>query len=124
MESADTITARATRLQKGLEAAFGVRAKTLNKALRRTGRRLPRRLHKQAQVIVDAQGLGGSPKLMRQVDSAALNTAETRVLDYLKNIDRADARKGRILGIAGAVAFNLLLVMGLLVGWMWWTGVV
>lgn len=124
MENADTIAARATRLQKGLETAFGVRARTLDKALRRTGRRLPRRLQKQAGIIVEAQGFGGNPKLLRRFDTAALNTAETQVLDYLNGIDRADARLGRILGIAGAMAFNLLLVLGLLVGWMWWTGVV
>ena len=55
MESAETIAARATRMQQGLERAFGVRAKTLDKALKRTGRRLPR-----PQALFLAAGTGAA----------------------------------------------------------------
>ncbi len=120
MESAETIAARATRMQQGLERAFGVRAKTLDKALKRTGRRLPRRLRAEAARIVDAQGYGGHPRLMRQVDVAALDHAEARVLDYLNSIDRADRRKGRLLSLAGIVVFNMLIVVTAFIVWMWW----
>ncbi len=122
METSETIEARAARVQQGLQGAFGVRARTLDKALKRTGRRLPKRLHTEAKRIVAAQDLGGNPKLMQRVDAAALDRAETRVLDYLKGIDRADARKGRILGLTAIVVFNLLVVGGAFVLWMWWTG--
>ncbi|WP_415921689.1 hypothetical protein [Tateyamaria sp. SN6-1] len=122
MESAETIQARADRVQEGLERAFGVRAKTLDKALRRTGRRLPRRLRAEARHIVDAQGFGGAPRLMRQVDGAVLDRAEARVLEYLKGIDRADRRKGRLLALAGVIAFNILFVVTAFIVWMWWTG--
>ncbi|WP_299694996.1 hypothetical protein [uncultured Tateyamaria sp.] len=122
MESAETIAARAARLQEGLERAFGVRAKSLDTALRRTGRRLPRRLRAEARRVVDAQKFGGQPKLMRQVDAAALDRAEGRVLDYLGGIDRADRRKGRLLALAGVLAFNLLFVVTAFIVWMWWTG--
>ncbi|MEO0745119.1 MAG: hypothetical protein AAFY49_07190 [Pseudomonadota bacterium] len=122
MESPETIAARAARVQDGLHRAFGVRAKSLDKALSRTGRRLPRRLRAEARRIVDAQSLGGQPKLMRQVDATALDRAETRVLDYLGNIDRAEARKGRLLALAAVIAFNVLFVATGFIVWMWWTG--
>ena len=122
MESADTINARAARVQAALTKAFGVRAGTLDKALKRTGRRLPRRSKAEARRIVDAQGYGGQPRLMRQIDAARLDRAEARVLEYLQNIDRAEQRRGRILGILAVVVFNLLLVAGAFVLWMWWTG--
>lgn len=122
MESADTINARAARIQAALTKAFGVRARTLDKALKRTGRRMPRRIMAEARRIVDAQGYGGQPRLMRQIDAARLDRAEARVLDYLQNIDRAEQRRGRILGILAVVVFNLLLVAGAFVLWMWWTG--
>lgn len=122
METTQTIEARAARLQNGLQAAFGVKARTLEKALKRAGRRLPKRLHKEARLIVDAQRLGGNPKLMQRVDGVALSRAETRVLDHLKGIDRAEARKGRLLGLAGILVFNLLVVCAAFVVWMWWTG--
>lgn len=122
MESADTIAARAARLQDGLNAAFGVRAASLDKALRRTGRRLPRRLRTEAARIVTAQAYGGQPRLLRQVDGRALDRAEARVLDYLRNIDRAEMRKGRLINLAAAIAANVLFVLAAFVLWMWWTG--
>ena len=122
METQDSIQARADRVQSALGAAFGVRAKTLDAALRRTGRRMPKRLHADARKIVAAQSFGGHPKLMRQVDGAALTLAETRIVAFLNGIDRADRRKGLWLGIAAAIAFNILLVLAAVVFWMWWTG--
>lgn len=122
METQDSIQARAARVQDALAAAFGVRAKSLDKALRRTGRRLPKRLHAEARKIVAAQAFGGHPRLMRQVDGAALSSAEDRIVAFLSGIDRADRRKGLWLGIAAAVAFNILLVFTAVIVWMWWTG--
>ncbi|MEM8653326.1 MAG: hypothetical protein AAGF36_01160 [Pseudomonadota bacterium] len=122
METQASIQDRADRLQAALVTAFGVSGKSLAVALRRTGRRLPRRLHVEAQKIVQAQGFGGHPKRLRQIDSAALSLAETRVVTFLDGIDRADRRKGFWLGMAGAVAFNILVVVAAVVTWMWWAG--
>ncbi|WP_420012920.1 hypothetical protein [Tateyamaria sp.] len=123
METQQSIDARATRILRGLETAFGVRATTLAKALRKTGRRLPKRLQNEAERIVKAQGLGGHPKLMQQVDGAALDTAEAKVVAHLKTIDRADQRKGRMMAVAGAIVFNLLLVGAGFVAWMVWADI-
>ena len=102
--------------------AFGVKAKTLDKALRKTGRRLPKRLRHEAARIVEAQGFDGHPKLLQRVDGAALDAAEAKLCAYLKGIDRAEARKDRWLSIAGAIAFNILLVAGCYIAWLVWTG--
>lgn len=122
METQDSITARATRVQSALDGAFGVRAKTLSRALRKTGRRLPRRLHKDAGLIVAAQNLGGNPKLLRQADTRALDGATERVVSWLDTVDRADARRGYWIGIGAMIGFNILAVLGAVVVWMWWTG--
>ena len=122
METEASINKRATRVQSALDGAFGVRAKTLKVALRKTGRRLPKRLHAKAQQIVVAQSYGGQPKLLRQVDSAALKQAEEAVVAWLDTIDRADRRKGFWIGIGAMIGFNILLVIGGVVVWMWWTG--
>ncbi|MEX0371528.1 MAG: hypothetical protein AB3N09_12920 [Tateyamaria sp.] len=122
METQESITARAERVKSALETAFGVRGRSLAIAVRRTGRRIPKRIRTDALRIVDAQGVGGHPKRLRQVDGAALAAAERRVLHYLQGIDRADARKGRLLGIAGAVAFNVLLVLIAFIAWLVWAG--
>ncbi|WP_223422398.1 hypothetical protein [Tateyamaria pelophila] len=122
METQQTINARAERVERALNEAFGVKAKSLGKALRKTGRRLPKRLRSEAELIVAAQGLGGHPKLIKRVDGGALDAAEARVSAYLKTVDRAEARKTRLLSMAAAIAFNILLIAGGFVAWMVWTG--
>ena len=122
METEDSINKRSARVQGALDKAFGVRAKSLAAALRKTGRRMPRRLHVQAQHIVDAQGLGGHPKLLRQVDSSNLAQAENAVVSWLGNVDRADQRKGFWIGVGATLGFNILLIVAGVVFWMWWTG--
>lgn len=122
METQDSIDARAKRVQSALDGAFGVRAKTLKAALRKTGRRMPKRLHKDAGQIVAAQDLHGNPKLMRQLDTSALAAAEERVVLWLDTVDRGDVRKGYWIWVGAMIGFNLLLVIGAVVVWMWWTG--
>lgn len=122
METPETINARVARLESGLNEAFGVKAKSLEKALRKTGRRLPRRLRTEAGRIVDAQGMGGNPKLAKRIDSVALDVAEARLSEYLSSIDRADARKGRLISLAATIAFNVLIVIAAFIIWMVWTG--
>lgn len=122
METETSIEKRAARVQGALDGAFGVRAGTLERALRKTGRRLPKRLRGQAGVIVAAQALGGHPKMLRQIDSAALGRAEETLVTWLDKIDRADRRKGVWIGIGAAIGFNILLVVAGVVFWMWSTG--
>lgn len=122
METETRIQARADRLQSALTAAFGVSARSLDAALRRVGRRLPKRLQADARKIVVAQSLEGHPKLMRQLDAKALSLAEDRVLAFLDGIDRADRRKGFWLSIGAAIAFNILVILAGVVVWMWWAG--
>lgn len=122
METEATIKERSKRVKSALDGAFGVRAKTLDKALRKTGRRMPKRLHAQARLIVDAQSLGGNPKLMRRIDGAAIARAEEDVVNWLDTVDRADRRRGFWIWAGSMVGFNLLIVVAGVVTWMWWTG--
>ncbi|MEM6373559.1 MAG: hypothetical protein AAF727_12375 [Pseudomonadota bacterium] len=122
METEDSINARSARVQSALDGAFGVRAGSLERALRKTGRRMPKKLHVQAQRIVEAEEAGGNPKLLRQIDSVTLSQAEDMVVTWLDAIDRADRRRAFWTGIGAALGFNFLLIVGLVVLWMWWTG--
>lgn len=122
METEDSIKERSVRVQSALEGAFGVRAKTLTRALGKTGRRLPRRLRADAMQIAEAEGYGGNPKLLRTVDGPALSAAEDRVVVWLDTVDRADARRGYWIGIGAMIGFNIFLGVAGVVFWMWWTG--
>ena len=121
MERAEIIHQRSARVQSALEGAFGVRAKTLAKALRKTGRRLPKRLRVEAGLIAQAEALGGNPKLLRQVDGVALARAEAAVVTWLDSVDRAEQRRGFWIWVGAMVGFNMIAVIAGVVTWMWWT---
>lgn len=122
METEHSIKERSERVQSALESAFGVRAKSLPRALRKAGRRLPRRLRADAAQIAIAEGYGGNPKLLRTVDGTSLAAAEERVVVWLDTVDRADAWRGYWTGVGAMVGFNVLLIVAVVVSWMWWTG--
>ncbi|MGJ8616184.1 MAG: hypothetical protein ACSHWS_05030 [Sulfitobacter sp.] len=118
------IAAKSLAIRQQLEAKLGVRSRDLSQALRRAGRQLPRQVRAQAEVLVAAEKQAGHPKLARQLDDGAVRTAYTNVTAHLRTIDVADARKGRILGVAAVIAFNLLLVIVAFIVWLWWRGYV
>ena len=118
------IDASAARITAAMHTAYGGRGKSLTSSLRRAGRLMTKYLHAQAQQIVDAQKLGGNPRLLCRLDAAALANAERLLLDHLKAVDAADRRKGVILGILGVIAFNLLVVATGFIIWLVWAGYV
>lgn len=122
MISQEDIDAQSDRFRAALKATFGVGGSTLSKAVKRAGRLLPSHVRAAAQTVIEAGAHGGNPKLLRQVDPQSLAKAERTFFEFIDSIDVADRRKGKILGVLGAIAFNLLLVLALLLAWLHWRG--
>ncbi len=101
---------------------FGVRTRSLDKAMRKIGRRVPSRLHDQAKVISEARALAGHPKLMLQADSQAVQKAFDEITAHLKTIDVTDRRKGAVLDVLGSISLNLIGLFLLLVAFLLWKG--
>ena len=116
------IARQVEQVQALLSAKFGIRPAALPVMVRRAGRRLPRLIRARAQELCDAQAQAANPKLARQLDQTQTMRAFNEVTTFLGGIDVADRRRGVILGLAGAVASNLLLVFAGFVLWMWWRG--
>ena len=122
MTDAEDIEARIEALRGQLAAVYKVKGKDLATALGRARRLLPRPVRKAGAVLVDGQRMLGHPGLERMVDFAALRRASDQVADHLEGVDVADLRKGRLLALAGMVAFNVILVAAGVVVWMVWSG--
>lgn len=101
---------------------FSFKAKTLQKAMHKIGRRLPKRVHQQADVLIKAETLSGHPKLSRMLDADAARKAHEALRAALDEIDPKDRRKGAILGVLGTLSFNLFTVVGLIVVVLLWRG--
>lgn len=115
-----TYHARAEALSEALQARLGVRGRGLEARLRRAGRRLPAPARRAGREIVEAGRKIEHPKLARMIDAGRVDAAFDTVNRHLKGIDRAEARRGALLGLAGALVFNLLLLaflVGLLMRW-------
>lgn len=118
------IAAKSLAIRALLEAKLGVKSRNLSQAMRRAGRLLPRGVRAQGAVLAQAEVRAGHPSIARQLDAATVQSAYSDVTAHLRSIDAADARKGRILGLAAAVVFNVLLVIAAFIIWLWWRGYV
>ena len=122
MTDGEDLRARIEDLRLKLRQVHGIRGRDLGQAVRRSKLFLPRRIRKEALRLAEAEPLLGNPKLERTIDFAALHAAHRVVADHLNSVDVADLRRGRLLGIAGAMAVNVILVVVLFIVWLRWTG--
>ncbi|THH37082.1 hypothetical protein E4Z66_09100 [Aliishimia ponticola] len=120
-ESQDT-QSRLDDVRAQLRAVHRVRGRSLEQAVRRSRRLLPREVRRDAQVLVRAEQALGHPLLQMQTDMDAVRRAQDNVQRHLDSIDLADRRRGRLLGLAGVLAFNFLVVGALFLGWLIWSG--
>lgn len=116
------LDARLEQLLGLFETHLGVKAATLDKAVARAGRRLPKQLRRKAEVLIAAEANAGNPILMRQVNQAALETAYQDLQRHLQANDLKEQRRTRQLNMLAGIAFNLLLVLVAFLAWLWWQG--
>ncbi|PIE13173.1 MAG: hypothetical protein CSA70_06235 [Rhodobacterales bacterium] len=115
-------SAHADALNDLLAARLGLRRGGFVARMSRAGRRLPRHLHRDGEMIAQAMALETHPKLRRRVDTGAVAQAHDRIRDHLLSIDPADRRKGAILSLLASLAVNLLGVAALLLAVLKWRG--
>lgn len=124
MRASSDIGALARELETRLDDKLGLRKGAFPARVKRAGRRIPKWVHREAAVISEALTLDAHPKLRRRIDVAQVQRAHDRIRQHLDAIDPADRRLGLILGMLGALAFNLLLFAALVLGFLKWQGLI
>lgn len=124
MTESNDITKAADDLQRLLADKLGLKKGGFGARIRRAGRRLPRRVHRDAQVITAALELAAHPKLRRRIDARAVSAAHRRMRLHLEAIDPRDRRIGFVLSMLGGLAFNLLAAGALLIALLQWRGLI
>lgn len=117
-------TDRLASLRGALADKLGARGHDLSGQLRRAGRRLPRRLRREAQLLVRAEEMGRHPKFARLVDPRMVARAEGRLSRHLEGIDSAAIRRGRAKDRVALLALYVLATSVLVVALLWWRGLV
>ena len=115
------IIAKAEEVRLALRAKLNALGRTLTNAVGHVGRLLPKKLAKQAAIIVMAQGLSGNPKLMRRIDMGAINTAHSDIMTFLDAIDVQERRKTRVLHWFSGMVFNLIVIVTCFIVWLAWS---
>ena len=107
-----------------LRDRLGTAGPDLGRQVRRAGRRLPRRVRREAEFLARAESMARHPRLARLVDPRQTERAAGRVSRHLLRIDRARLRRDRIRDGAAAFALCLLATFALVVTLLWWRGIV
>ena len=123
MDSKD-LTHKVAHLNTLLEQKLSLRKGSLGKRADRAGRRLPKWVRRNLHQIDQAHSMAGNPRLARLIDAQALEKAYAAAERHLASIDPKERRKDRLLGLLGALAFNLLLLAALLLAVLRWQGVI
>lgn len=124
MTARDDIAPHLQEVSTLLHERLGARGRDLGRQVRRAGRRLPRRLRAEAAVLVQAAEMAAHPRLARRVDGAAVARAARVLSDHLRQVNPAERRRTRIVGMAAVVAFNLMVLGAGVVGVLVWRGYV
>ena len=118
------VAEKTARLVGLMDKHLGTRGKSFEQSLRRAGRQLPRGLRAKGRMLIEAETYAAHPKLMRQVDMAAVDSAVRDFETFLSGIDRAEARKTRALNMAARLAFQFLVIAVALLVFLRWRGLV
>ena len=98
------------------------RGRDLRAKLRRTGILMPKRVKREAGYLADAAKLVENPKLFKMVDQTRVKFAHRLCLEYLRDVDPYERRKGMLLSSLGGLAFGLLGLFGIVIGVLVWQG--
>lgn len=105
------IRARTNSLADKMSAQLRVKGDGLAEVTQRAGRKLPNRLRKDAQVMIDAEALSGHPKLARRIDARNVIRADNRLNSFLDKQNPAAERRGEILDVVARIAFVFVAIV-------------
>ena len=106
----DAIADHARQISELLETRMRIKGRSLDQQIHKSGRRLPRRIKRDAKRVAQAATLTQNPKLARMVDPAEVDGPAANVIAHLKGIDPHEVMKDRILITLAKIAAFVIVV--------------
>lgn len=119
-----TVQQMADRVAALMEQRLKIGGTGLSAKLKRGGRRLPRKVRREAEYLAGVSELAMHPKVQMMLDEARIAQAYDTCVRYLNPLGARDRLLDRVLGIGGSIAFALLVVGGGLIAVMAWRGLI
>ncbi|WIV51461.1 hypothetical protein QQG91_03155 [Marivivens sp. LCG002] len=111
-------------LESLLEEKLRLRTGHLRDRLSKARYRLPRRLRKDVEFILQADYMTRNPHLAIMVSETRFQGAVRAISAYLADLDPAQERKNRLLNLAALIALYVLMTGAGVVGVMVWRDLV
>ena len=124
MTSDHDIGGAVARLDRLFEDRLRLKRGDFDARAKRARGMLPRRLRRDLAALLEARKVAGHPKLARMLDGASLHAASSRLEAYIKSVDIADRRRGRLLLLLSGIMLNLLIIFALVMAVLLWRGLV
>ncbi|MCX7301105.1 MAG: hypothetical protein NTX73_12175 [Rhodobacterales bacterium] len=118
----DQFAAQISEVSTLLSEKLKVHEATLDRQVDKAGRMLPRKVRAEAIYLAHAASLAENPKLMRMIDLPKVDKAHLAVTTWLRTIDPLERRWTRALNFLAVIMFNILLIGGVVIWWLWYQG--
>lgn len=122
--SAISIQQMSDRLAALMEEKLGARGAGLAAKLHSRGRQLPRKVRAAAQAVAAESDKAQNPKLLLQVDHAALARNYDLCLHHLTRLKTRSGWLGGTVALAASVALSLFIVTLLIAAVAGWRGLI
>ena len=115
---------KADEVQALLQERFRFKSRDLHHALRKAGRRIPRRLRVEGEYIALAKHMETNPKLARQIHMARVDAGHRELMEFVGAVNPQDRIVDGILSVLGPLAFGLIVLFALSIVVLRWRGLV
>ena len=122
--SDEVVINTAGKISALFEERMRLKGPNLERQIYKAGRKLPRKVRRDAKAVAKAQLNADHPKLSRMIDRAGFDKAAQNVIAHLSAIDPRDEMIGRLLVFLGKVSAVLIVAFVLAVWYFWSKGLV
>jgi hypothetical protein len=112
------------QVERLMEQRLGARGKDLRAKLAARSRALPRSVRRSVLALAVAQERGRAPKMLRQMDPAAIQKSYDTAVGYLQPLGVAARVRGLLLSISASALFAIIATGIAVLGFVVWRGLI
>ena len=122
--SGDILSNHVDEVRGLLQQRLHIKGRSLSHQVGKLGRRVPKRVRRDAEFLVRAETMTQHPKLAQMVDAKQLERSKTNLVTHLKSIDPKEVAKDKLLWVLAKVSFFVIAVFIAAVWFVWDRGMI
>lgn len=122
--SGDVLSNYVEQVSALLQERLRIKGRTLTRQVSKLGRRVPRKIKKDAAFLAQANALQEHPKLAQMVDQAQVVRAGDAVIAHLRSIDPRDVMIDKILRLLAKISALGIAIVIAVIWYLWDQGLI